>query len=135
MNRRLFTIMRVADLNRTKDFFSKIGLGFDPAFTNDDFATMLVGDARVLLHVASSFEIVTKKHAVDTATDVEAVFGIFVDSRDEVERIVDRAVEAGGREYSAPWDADFFYQRVFEDLDGHQWEICWVKNAPGGLTP
>ncbi|EWC59743.1 Glyoxalase family protein [Actinokineospora spheciospongiae] len=132
MDHRLFTILRVADLDRAKDFFTAIGLDFDPAFTNDDFATMLVGDAQVLLHIPSSFEVVTKKHAVDTATDTEAVFGIFVDSRDEVERIVDRAVAAGGREYSAPWDADFFYQRVFEDPDGHQWEICWVKNTSAG---
>jgi predicted lactoylglutathione lyase len=132
MTHRLFTIMQVADLSRSKDFFTAIGLEFDPRFTNDGFATMLVGDAQVLLHVPASFGIVTKKHVIDTENDTEAVFGIFVDSRAEVERLVDRAVGAGGREYSDPWDADFFYQRVFEDLDGHQWEICWVKGAMAG---
>lgn len=130
MTHRLFTLMQVTDLSRAKDFFTALGLEFDPAFTNENFATLLIGNGQVLLHTPESFEVVTKKHVVDTRTDVEAVFGIFVDSHAEVERIVDNAVGAGGREYAEPWDADFFYQRVFEDLDGHQWEVCWVKAAP-----
>ncbi|ANZ43359.1 hypothetical protein BBK82_37920 [Lentzea guizhouensis] len=130
MAQRLFAIMQVADLPRSREFFTAIGLRFDPDFTNDNFASMQVGDAQVILHIESSFEVVTRKRPVDTQDETEAVFGIFVDSRDDVEHIVDRAVSAGGREHSPPWDANFFYQRVFEDLDGHQWEICWVKNAP-----
>jgi predicted lactoylglutathione lyase len=50
-------------------------------------------------------------------------------SRAEVDRIVDRALEAGGSPAREPKDHGFMYERAFEDLDGHIWEIFWMDES------
>ena len=48
--RKLFVNLAVNDLPRTKAFFSKLGFGYDPQFTNDEAACMPISeDAFVML--------------------------------------------------------------------------------------
>jgi uncharacterized protein len=48
--RMLFVNIPVADLERSKAFFEKLGFGFDPNFTDESAACMLVGEqASVML--------------------------------------------------------------------------------------
>jgi predicted lactoylglutathione lyase len=51
------------------------------------------------------------------------------ESRDEVNKIVDAALKAGGRKLLEPQDYGFMYLRSFQDLDGHIWEIIWMDPA------
>ena len=54
-----------------------------------------------------------------------------VESKDEVDRIVDRAASAGGAADPNPkQDHGFMYGRSFEDPDGHVWElVCLDMSA------
>jgi uncharacterized protein len=36
------------------------------------------------------------------------------------------ALQAGGTQARAPVDHGFMYERSFEDLDGHIWELIWL---------
>ena len=40
----VFINIPVADLPRTMDFFSKLGFAFNPQFTGEDAACMILGD-------------------------------------------------------------------------------------------
>jgi len=51
---------------------------------------------------------------------------VFAESRDQVDEIVDKALAAGGRPANDPMDEGFMYARIFEDLDGHLWEILYM---------
>jgi predicted lactoylglutathione lyase len=51
------------------------------------------------------------------------------ESREEVDALVDKAVAAGAVNYAEPQDHGFMYQRSFQDLDGHLWEIIWMDPA------
>jgi uncharacterized protein len=50
-----------------------------------------------------------------------------------VDELVQAAVAAGGKAPLPAKDHGFMYQRVFEDLDGHMWEVLWAdpSAAPG----
>jgi predicted lactoylglutathione lyase len=50
-----------------------------------------------------------------------------VDSRAEVDRIVDTAIKAGATPAREPMDYGFMFGRSFNDLDGHIWEIFWMN--------
>jgi predicted lactoylglutathione lyase len=44
--------------------------------------------------------------------------------------MINKAIEAGGRESREPQDHGWMYGRSFEDINGHIWEIIYMdKNA------
>ena len=40
--------------------------------------------------------------------------------------MVGKAIEAGATTYREPKDHGWMYQKSFQDLDGHQWEIIYM---------
>ena len=125
--RKLFVNLSVRDLQRSKAFFSKLGFAFNPQFTNDEAACMVISDdAFVMLMVESRFRDFTKRHICDTATHTEGLFALSCSSRAEVDQLVRTAVANGGSHALPPQDHGFMYGWSFYDPDGHHWEVLWM---------
>jgi hypothetical protein len=52
-----------------------------------------------------------------------------VESREKVDQMINKVMEAGGRESRAPQDYGWMYGRGFEDIDGHLWEIIYMDES------
>ena len=52
-----------------------------------------------------------------------------LDSREEVDDFVRRAVAGGAREEGEATDHGFMYERGFVDLDGHNWGPFWMEES------
>lgn len=127
MSHKLFVSLPIKDLDRTVAFFKALGFAFNPKFTDEKAACMLIGeDAYAMLLVEPFFKTFTDKQICDTATHVEAAFGLSCEGRAEVDAMVAKAVAGGGKEVGPPQDHGLMYQRSFEDLDGHHWEVLWM---------
>ncbi|MDZ7342997.1 MAG: VOC family protein [candidate division KSB1 bacterium] len=127
---KIFVNLPVKDLNRSVEFFTKLGYKFNPQFTDENATCMIVGeDIYVMLLVEKFFKGFTPKPIADAKSSTEALVGLSAKSRDEVNRIVETALAAGARRYAEPKDHDFMYQWGFEDLDGHIWEYFWMDPA------
>ena len=127
MNRKMFVNLAVGDLDRSVEFFTKLGFEFDPRFTDESATCMIVGDeAFVMLLVESRFQDFTKKQLADPATQTEAILSVSAESRDAVDELADTALEAGGSPANDPMDHGFMYGRSFNDPDGHLWEVLWM---------
>ena len=125
--RKIFLNLSVKDLNATKAFFAALGFTFNPQFTNDSAACMIVSEAAyVMLLTEPFFEGFTKKALCDTRTHTEALIALSCENRDDVNEMVRRAEAAGGREAMPVQDQDFMYARSFYDLDEHHWEVFWM---------
>lgn len=128
--RHLFLNLPVRDLPRTKEFFSKLGFTFDPRFTNDDAACMVVSDtAYVMLLTQPFFRTFTDRTICDPATQGEGLFALSCESREEVDAMVKKAIASGGSHARDPVDHGFMYGWSFFDPDGHHWEILWMDPA------
>jgi predicted lactoylglutathione lyase len=126
----VFINLPVKELERSKAFFAGLGFGFDPRFTDDKAACMILNEeAFVMLLVEGRFRDFTKKRICDTAAFSEGIFALSVDSRAEVDEMVKTAVAAGGTHALAPMDYGFMYGWSFYDLDGHHWEVIWMDPA------
>jgi len=127
MARMIFVNIAVEDLDRSVDFFTRLGFSFDPRFTDETATCMIVSDeAFVMLLVKSKFKEFTKKELADTATQTEAIFALSAESREGVDELADAALQAGGAPANDPMDYGFMYGRSFEDPDGHIWEVIWM---------
>lgn len=54
------------------------------------------------------------------------IVGLALDSREEVDDLIGRAVAAGAEPLGEAQDQGGLYMRGFRDLDGHQWSFLHV---------
>jgi uncharacterized protein len=131
MSRMIFVNLPVADLNRSVDFFTRLGFSFDDQFSDENATCMVVSEqACVMLLLEKFFSSFTNKGVADAHTCTEAIMAISAQSRDEVDSLVDTALALGGTRAMEPHDQGFMYVRSFHDLDGHAWEVLWM-DQPG----
>jgi predicted lactoylglutathione lyase len=124
---KIFVNLPVQNLVKSKEFFAKLGYTFNPQFTDDNAACMVIGeDIYAMLLVEKFFKTFTPKPVVDAKSSTEAITALSLPSRAAVDRTVNTALSAGARRYTEPKDHGFMYQWGFEDLDGHIWEYFWM---------
>jgi predicted lactoylglutathione lyase len=129
-SRMIFVNLPVRDLERSKAFFSKLGFEYNPQFTNDKGACMILGaEGFVMLLAEPFFKTFTKREVVDARRGTEAIFALSCASRAEVDEMVAKALEAGGSPAMDKVDHGFMYGGSFYDLDGHHWEVMWMDPA------
>ena len=130
MKTKIFVNIPVKELNKSVDFFTKLGFNFNPQFTDENATCMIVGeDIFVMLLVEKFFKSFTKKEICDTSKSTEAILALSVESREKVDQMIDIAVGAGGSEPREKQDHGWMYGRSFEDLDGHLWEIFFMEES------
>jgi predicted lactoylglutathione lyase len=134
MARQIFVNLPIRNMERSKAFFGALGFQFNPQFTNEQGACMVINDGAsyAMLLVEPFFQTFTKKPISDAKKSTEVLVCLSCDSRAEVDALVKKALAAGGTAPNAPQDHGFMYGHGFEDLDGHLWEVMWmdVNAAP-----
>lgn len=126
-SRKIFVNLAVQNVDRSVEFFTKLGFSFDPRFTDENATCMIVSDgAFVMLLVEDRFKDFTKKQLADPRTHTEAIVALSADSRTDVDQLADKALGAGGSPANDPMEMDFMYGRSFQDPDGHLWEVFWM---------
>ncbi|AUX21415.1 extradiol dioxygenase [Sorangium cellulosum] len=126
-SRKVFINLPVRDLKRSMDFFSRLGFEFNPMFTDDKAACMILSEeGYVMLLTEPFFKTFTKKEVCNTSTHTEGLFALSCCSRAEVDELVQKAIAAGGKPAMDPQDHGFMYAWSFYDLDGHHWEVLWM---------
>ena len=134
MGRQIFVNLPIKNMERTQAFFKSLGFSFNPQFTNEQGACMVVADdIYVMLLTEPFFQGFTKKPVSDATKSTEVLLCLSCTSRAEVDELVRKAVAAGGKTPVAPQDHGFMYGHGFEDLDGHQWELMYMD--PNATPP
>ncbi len=124
MHKQIFVNLPVKDLSRSMTFFKSLGFAFNPQFTNEQAACMIVGDNIYTMLLAEPFfQTFTSKAICDATQSTEVLVCISCESRAGVDALVAKALAAGGQSPRAPQDHGFMYAHGFDDLDGHIWEL------------
>jgi hypothetical protein len=128
--RSFFVNLPVADVARSIAFFTDLGFTFNPAFTDESAACMLIGEQSfVMLHSRERFADFAKLPIGDPRAVTLGLYCFGVSSRDEVDSVSAAALAAGGIEVDGAEDLGFMYTRSFYDLDGHGWQVMWMDPA------
>lgn len=131
MNKHIFLNLPVADLAKSKAFFQALGYSFNPDFTGDSAACVVISDTiSVMLAPHDKFRQFTPKAVCDTSKAVEVLINLSCESRQEVDDLVAKALAAGGTTYDKPEDFGFMYTHSFVDLDGHGWGLLHLTGRP-----
>ncbi|MEO5644490.1 MAG: VOC family protein [Bacteroidia bacterium] len=126
MAAKIFVNLPVKDLNKSIEFFTKLGYKFNPQFTNENSTSMIISDdIYVMLLTEPFFQQFTKKTIAEAKKTTESIICLSAESREDVDALVKKAVDAGGAS-SEKQDHGWMYQHGYEDLDGHLWEIAYM---------
>ena len=127
MATKIFVNLPVKDLKKSIDFFTQLGYSFDQRFTDETATCMIIGEniyAMLITH--DRFKDFTKKPICDATKSTEVLIALDAESREAVDNMVRKAVQAGGSTYADPKDHGWMYYHSFADLDGHQWEVIYM---------
>lgn len=128
MHKQIFVNIAISDMQKSQDFFKKLGFTFNPDFTNEQGACMVISDdIYAMLLTRDFFQGFTGKPLVNAKEATEVLICLSCESRAEVDDLVARARAAGGAVPREPQDHGFMYAHGFEDLDGHIWELVYME--------
>jgi predicted lactoylglutathione lyase len=124
MPTKIFVNLPVKDLAKSIHFFTELGYSFNPQFTDDNAGCLVISDdIYAMLLTEPFFKTFTKKDIPDAAKSSEAIIALSLDSRVQVDTLVDKALAVGGQPANETNNQGFMYGRSFQDPDGHIWEV------------
>ncbi|MET8218166.1 VOC family protein [Streptomyces hirsutus] len=123
----IFVNLAANDLDASKKFFTALGYELDGQFSDENTASVVIGDTVVvMLHTKQRYAEFTKKEIADSTRTSEVLLALSSESREKVDELVEKALAAGGSVSGETQDQGFMYGRAFDDLDGHTWEVVWM---------
>jgi predicted lactoylglutathione lyase len=119
--------MPVADVSRSREFFLALGLDVNEQFSGEDNVSIVVNPSisLMLMNHEKFVGFIDKKVASKDTS--EMILSFACGSEDEVRAITEKALSMGARRINDPEDSDFMFSWAFEDLDGHLWDLFWIK--------
>ncbi len=121
----------VKDIAKSKAFFAKMGFRFNPQYGNsDNSASLLIGekDVVVMLFEEAFFKNCSGGNGVVVSSaTTEVLLSIDAQSKEEVDEMAKKAVEAGGTSSHQPTEMNgWMYGCLFADVDGHRWNVLYM---------
>lgn len=119
------------------DFYTALGFSNNPQFSDNTAKCMVWSEnIYVMLLTHQKFLSFTSKPIADTKTHVAGLFSLSVESTEQVNKLMENGIKAGGIEPNETRDYGFMYQRTIEDFDGHTWEIFYmdITKFPAGQS-
>ncbi|WP_137846444.1 VOC family protein [Microbacterium sp. 2FI] len=123
----IFVNIPTNDLERAKAFYTGLGAGINPLFT-DENAACIVWDENIFFMVLTKefFATFTDKQVTDTTTHAQALIALSRDSREAVDEVMAAGLAGGGSEPRDAQDYGFMYSRDLEDPDGNILEFLYM---------
>lgn len=128
MNKQIFVNLSVKDLEKSKKFFTSLGYDFNPQFTDEKAACLVIQKDSIYVMLLSEpfMKTFLAKDLANTATVTETIVALSCESKEEVDKMAENILKAGGKEHKPKTDMGFMYSCSMQDLDGHIWEYFWM---------
>ena len=136
MSKMIHINLPVTDVAAATRFYEAIGFEKNEAFSNEQASGMEWSDTIwVMLLDHAFYSTFTDKKIIDAKTTSGALLCVSFDSKEAVEDVHRRAVEAGGTETRKIEAQGPMIGGAFEDLDGHIWETLFMDPAAMAAAP
>lgn len=131
MIKNLWLNLPVSNVKKSADFFSAIGLKINEHYgIKENSASFFIGDKNVVLMLFdhATFSNFLPQSSKIGSTEKEVLISIDAESKEEVDELAAKVVSAGGSTEHKPYELQGnMYGCVFMDLDGHLWNILYMK--------
>ncbi len=129
MTKEIWLNLPVRDVNKSKEFFSKLGFTQNEKHAASDMVCFEVGEKKmtVLFFAEETFKNFTKSDVSDANRGAEVLISFDAESREEVDETARKVFEAGGTIFAEPAEIQgWMYGFAFADPDGHRWNMVYM---------
>ncbi|HEX8332925.1 MAG TPA: VOC family protein, partial [Segetibacter sp.] len=109
MATKIFVNLPVKDLDRSKEFFTKLGFTINPQFSNEKAACVIITEDIYAMILREEFfkTFIPNKEISDATKSTEVLVALSTESKDDVNKMAETALAAGGRTARDPEDHGF----------------------------
>lgn len=128
MTKEIWANLPVADIQKSVEFFTKMGFEKNERFPFSETMASFFIDTKshfvMMLFRNDVLEGFSANKVSDTSKGTEVLFSIDAESPAEVDEMLQKAEDAGGKIYAKGGEKDgWMYGGGFVDLDGHRWNL------------
>ncbi len=129
--KQIWVNLPVKDVLKSRAFFTKIGFTFNARHSETDCTAqcMLVGEDNFvfMLFPEDTFKGFVGQNINDKSESSQMLFSIDAESREEVDALAEKVIEAGGTLFAEPAENQgWMYGFGFSDLDQHRWNVLYM---------
>jgi len=96
LTKEIYINLPVDDLSRSRSFFESLGFGFNPDYSDETAACLILGEnIFCMLSSAEKFSTFITREARKTDGPAETILSITLSSREAVDALVDQAMSLG----------------------------------------
>lgn len=126
----MYVNLPVKDIGKTKKFWTALGFSAHEAISDERAFCMVVKEDMmyVMFIEEEYFRTFSEKPLPENGT-TQVLLALALNSREEVDRLVNNAVAHGATQHEEPQDYGWMYHNSFWDINGHGWNITFTDPA------
>ncbi|KFF24871.1 VOC family protein [Chryseobacterium vrystaatense] len=123
----IYVNLPVKDVQKTKAFWTQLGFTINEQFSDDKATCVILKDDSIfVMFLTEEYFQTFSERPVPKGDTTQVLVAVALNSREEVDQVVNTALENGASQHEEPQDYGWMYQNSFWDLDGHGWNITFA---------
>jgi uncharacterized protein len=123
----IYVNLPVKDVQKTKEFWTRLGFAINEQFSDDKAVCVVMKEDNIyIMFLTEEYFQTFSERPVPKGDTTQVLVAIALNSREEVDQVVNTALENGASQHEEPQDYGWMYQNSFWDLDGHGWNITFA---------
>lgn len=121
----IFVNLPVKNIQQTTEFWVKLGFAINEQISDERAVCVVLNDTSSVMFLTEEFFETFSERPVPKGDTTQVLIAIGLSSRDEVDQIVNAALENGATQHEDPQDHGWMYQNSFWDINGHGWNVIF----------
>lgn len=122
----IFVNLPVKDIRETKEFWTNLGFSVNEQISDERAVCIIMNDTISIMFLTEEFFETFSERPVPKGDTTQVLVAIGLDSREEVDQVVNAAVANGATQHEEPQDHGWMYQNSFWDINGHGWNVIFA---------
>ncbi|MEN4760871.1 VOC family protein [Chryseobacterium sp. C39-AII1] len=122
----IFVNLPVKDIQKTKEFWTNIGFPINDQISDEKVVCIVMSDNIQVMFLEEEFFQTFSERPVPKGDTTQVLVAIGLDSREEVDQVVNVAVANGAYQHEEAQDHGWMYQNSFWDINGHGWNVIFA---------
>lgn len=122
----IYVNLPVKDIEKTKEFWTNVGFPINEQITDEKAVCVMLNDNIQVMFLTEEFFETFSERPVPKGDTTQVLVAIGLDSREEVDQVVNAAVANGAHQHEEPQDHGWMYQNSFWDINGHGWNVIYA---------
>jgi uncharacterized protein len=122
----IYVNLPIKDVQKTKEFWTKLGFSINDQMSDERAVCVAMNDNIFVMFVTEEHFQTLSERPVPKGDTTQVLVAIGLDSREEVDRVVNAAVENEAYQHEEPQDYGWMYHNSFWDINGHGWNVMFA---------